>query len=261
MMHATQTLVTPKAAAFSIWAIIFVSQAIFAVAQCLPKFRSLDIVQKGVGYYYATTCVFQALWTVAFAYEVIWLSVIFMLLIWASLLAIAYTQYSIQTVAKDDYSERLYEFWLFRFPFAIHCGWVTAASALNLNVMVVDRNAPADVQLAVGIVSLAVLHAISVWTTWSLSKPNYTIAAVLAWANFWIYKELQSPKDSIVERFGNGDLVSGVSLAARAVAIVILVQILVRALVWKKLVGAVVKGGVNDEVAETQGNGAEEGED
>ena len=175
---------------------------------------------------------FQIFWTIAFAYEVIWLSFIFMALIWTCLLGIVYRQHFI--VIKQHQFDTLLrkkEFWMLRFPFEIHCGWITAASFLNLNVLFVSYDAAVYVQLAVGIVSLAVLHAISVWVLLGIrSKPKYTIAAVLAWASFWIYMELQDPKDSIVERFGDKDgiIVPGVSLAAFIVACTIIVQIMFR---------------------------------
>jgi hypothetical protein len=235
--------VTPKAAAFSIWGVIFLSQAAFTVVQLLPRFRAKALIQKGVGYYYISTCLFQACWTFAFAYEVIWLSLIFILLIWASLLAIVYTQYS-----TEESEGTLVEFWLLRFPFAIHCGWLTAASALNVNVLFVDRAAPADVQLAVGILSLAILHAISVWVVFAIQKPNYTLAVVLSWANAWIYSELKTPKDSIVERFA-ADSISGVSYAAAAVAYIILGQILVRVL-WSGVAVGIFSFGTVSEPAE-----------
>lgn len=46
-----QTIVTPNSRAFSIWGLIFVAQAIFAVVQLLPRFRGTDMVQKGVNYW------------------------------------------------------------------------------------------------------------------------------------------------------------------------------------------------------------------
>lgn len=217
-----QTLVTPKASAFSIWSIIFVMQAVFCVLQVLPRFRATEMIQKGVGYSYILICILQVCWTLAFAYEIIWLALIFMLMIWASLLGLLYSQYYVKSEGT------LFEFWFLRFPFAIHCGWLTAASALNVNVLVVQQDASAAVQLAVGIVSLAILHAISVWVLFGIRRANYTIASVLAWANGWIYAELQSPKDSIVQRFSE-DAVSGVSYAAVAVAFIITAQITIRA--------------------------------
>jgi hypothetical protein len=179
------------------------------------------MVQKGVGYYFIFTCLFQAQWTLAFAYEKIGVSLIFMIHIWAALVGLLYSQYNTPSEGT------LVEFWLLQFPFAIHCGWVTAALALNVNVLVVGTTAPADIQLAVGIISLVVLHAISVWVLFAVRKANYTLAAVLSWANWWIHSELQSPKNKIVQTFAE-DTISGVSYAAAAVAVIIMVQIAAR---------------------------------
>ena len=182
------------------------------------------MVQRGVGYYYVLVCIFQVAWTFSFSYEIICLSLVFILLIWVSLCALVYTQY---TIITESSSSRV-EFWFFQFPFAMHCGWLTAASVVNANVVVVYRNASASVQLAVGIVSLAYLHAVSVWILFGLERnPNYTIAGVLAWANGWIYAELSSPSDTIVALF-DADTISGVSYAAAAVAYIITGQIVVR---------------------------------
>ena len=54
-----QTIITPAGYAFSIWGVIFISQAIFTVAQALPAYRSSDIVVKGVSYYYVMACIAQ----------------------------------------------------------------------------------------------------------------------------------------------------------------------------------------------------------
>lgn len=217
-----QTLVTPNGSAFSIWGLIFVAEGVFAVAQLLPKFRDDKMVVNGVKYWWILACIFQCGWTIAFAYEVIWLSLVFMLSIWSSLAALLYSQYYTESNGS------LVEFWLLRFPFAVHCGWLTAASALNVNVLVVDIGPPADIQLACGIISLAVLHAISVWVVFGLQKPNYTIAGVLAWANYFIYVELEDPKASLIERGFSFDTLSGVRYAAVAVSCIILLQIVIR---------------------------------
>jgi benzodiazapine receptor len=216
--------VTPKGTAFIIWAVIFLTQAVYCILQLVPRFRGKAMVQNGVGYYYIATCIFQVSWTLAFAYEVFWLSQIFIVLIWGSLVALLYSQYFVESEGT------LLEFWLLRFPFAIHCGWLTAATALNANVLFVEQDSPADIQLAVAIISLAVLHAISVWVLFGIRKANYTIAGVLSWANGWIYAELQSPRDSIVALFST-DAISGVSYAAVAVAFIILAQIVARVII------------------------------
>lgn len=216
-----QTIVTPNSSAFSIWAVIFLFQAIFLVAQLLPRFRAKPMVQQGVSYWYMVICLLQTGWTFSFAYELVPLSLVFMLLLWSSLIGLLYSQYNTESDGT------VWEFWLLRFPFAIHAGWITAASAVNINVVVVDANASASIQLAVAIVSLAVLHAISIWVLFSLERPNYTMAGVLSWANGWIYKELQEPLESIQFRFDE-NTIQGVSYAAVAVAFIIAAQIVIR---------------------------------
>jgi len=216
-----QTLVTPNSSAFSIWAVIFLFQGAFAVAQLLPRFRAQAMVLQGTSYWYCVVSALQIGWTIAFAYEVIALSLVFMLLLWSSLIALLYTQY----YATSDGT--LWEFWLLRFPFSVHAGWITAASALNVNVQVVSVNAPADIQLAVGIVSLAVLHAISVWVLFYIPRPNWTMACVLSWAFGWIYAELGNPNELITSTFAVGTT-GGVRYAAIAVSFIILFQVVVR---------------------------------
>jgi hypothetical protein len=217
-----QTIVTPKADAFLIWIFIFMFQLIFTVAQVLPKFRSTPMVQDGVGYWYCLVAAMQIGWTFSFTYEIIPLSLAFMLALYASLMTLLYSQYQ----AKSD--NTLWEFWLTRFPFSLHGGWITAASALNVNVQLVASSAPSDIQLAVSIVSLAVLHAISVWVLFHITRPNWTIACVLSWAFGYIYHELGTPNDLILNTFGT-ETINGVRYAALAVGgMIIPLQVVIR---------------------------------
>lgn len=217
-----QTIITPSSKAFTIWAVIFVFQAIFTIAQFFKRFRAHPMVQSGVSYWYCAACIAQVGWTFSFSYEIIPLSLACMLLILFALYGLLYSQYYTESDGT------LLEFWLLRFPFAIHAGWITAASALNVSVVAVSQSAEAAIQLAIGIVSLAVLHAVSVWVLFNLKKgPNYTIACVLSWANGWIYAELQDPKGLIVETFSS-DSINGVAYAAVSVAFIILTQIVIR---------------------------------
>lgn len=247
-----QTIITPAGLAFSIWGIIFTSQAIFAVVQMLPSFRSRPMVQQGVSYWYAAACVFQAGWSFSFAYEILPLSLVCMVLIWISLMSLLISQYYVKLdpTTSSCSSKGLLEFWLLRFPFSVHGGWITAASALNVGVIVVDVEASAATQLAVSILSLAVLHAISVWHLFGYKRPNYTIPCVLIWANGWIYAELQNPKQLIVDTFDQS-IISAVAYSAFSVAMVILTQVVVRVgfLIFNYIMG---KSYLQEEVEEEE---------
>jgi hypothetical protein len=218
-----QTLVTPAGQAFLIWSIIFLSQGAFAVLQFLPRFRAHPMVQEGLSYWYIAVTATQIGWTFAFAFEVIPASLTCMILIWISLIGILYKQY----YTESDGS--ILEFVVLRFPFQIHAGWITAASALNVNVQVVSMDQPADIQLAVSIVSLAVLHAVSVWVLFNIPRPQWTIACVLSWAFGWIYVELGNNVEKITNKFDE-DIISGVRYAAISVCFIILIQLVFRLL-------------------------------
>lgn len=219
-----QTLITPAGSAFSIWGVIFIFQGIFVAYQLLPSIRSKPMVQDGVSYWYMLACLFQCAWTPAFGFEYITAALVFIVLIWLSLVGLVYSQYN---VTNGD--NTLLEFWLLRFPFAIHCGWLTAASVLNVNVLAVRLELSAEIQLAMGIVSLAYLHAVSVWVVFGFAEPNYTIAGVLAWANGWISNDLSNPTEAITERFGEL-VVDSVQLASLAVSFIIVGQVVFRVL-------------------------------
>mmetsp|Transcript_27920 Transcript_27920/g.42269 ORF Transcript_27920/g.42269 Transcript_27920/m.42269 type:complete len:337 (+) Transcript_27920:166-1176(+) len=232
MSDKYQTIVTPKGTAFSIWSVIFLSQGIFAAYQCLPRVRSHPLVQQGVGYWYCATCLVQSIWNFAFGFEQIVLALILIVSIWGTLVVIVYQQYTL-VLQQQQQTQRptLQQFWLLRFPFAIHCGWLTAASLLSINVTAVRFEASPSDQLAIGIISLAVLHAVSVWVVFGFAKPNYTIAGVLAWANGWISAELANPMAVIGERFGDV-ILDAVQSAALAVSLIIVGQVVVRLMIW-----------------------------
>ncbi len=216
------TIVTPAPAVFSIWAVIFLAQGAWAVLQLLPRFRAHPMVQDdGMWYWYSSMTVMQIGWLIAALCKLVPLSLALMLAILGSLNAILYSQY----YAKSDGS--LSEFWALRFPFAVHAGWITAATALNVNVLVVAMDQPAYVQLTVAIVTLAVLYAVSVWILFFIQRPNWTIACVLAWAFGWIYNDLNKNSDRIAGTF-SADTILGVKYAAISVVVIICSQMVLR---------------------------------
>ena len=83
------------------------------------------------------------------------------------------------------------EFWLFRFPFSLHIGWIIAAFVLNLNVFsVADPGAvghPALIYL-----SLLALVTAAVYALIGFPVPDYTIPSVLAWATVRVFQKIVS---------------------------------------------------------------------
>lgn len=187
------TLVTPAGWTFAIWGVIFIFQGIFTVCQMLPDYRSLPMVQDGVNVYYFAACLAQSAWTFAFGYEAVLLSVFFMVAILASLVKILLEQIKIEANLKD--------FWLLKFPFEIHCGWIFAAFAVNVNAAIVAGEGGASAQMFWAVLSLLYVLTVTVASFIYKKESNFTIPSVLAWASLGIAIELNKPGARVADQF------------------------------------------------------------
>jgi len=197
-----QTIVTPAGLSFAIWGIIFLSQGFFAVLQMLSSYRSHGFVQEGVKYWYFVACVFQSIWTFAFGYEVIGLSFLCMGGIFLSLLPIVRNQSRLGSEFEEfESSQAISDFWVLKFPFSIHCGWIAAAFAVNANVFLVASGVQAAAQERWAYATVIYTVGCAMVALFYLPSPDFTIPYVLVWATMGIAIELKSPKDSIVNMF------------------------------------------------------------
>ena len=187
-----QTIITPTGFSFAIWGIIFLSQGIFAIAQMHKEYRSLAIVQDGISYWYFIVCIAQSAWVFAFGYELIGLSTVVMVTILYGLYQIVQQQTEIDMLWN--------EYWLFKFPFEIHCGWIFAASLLNLNILLISIGAGPVVQFISALVSIGFLVEVAVYYL-KMDRLNYALPAVFAWATFGMFVELGNPKELIIATF------------------------------------------------------------
>ena len=215
-----QTIVTPAGYAFAIWGIIFTSQLIWALAQvAVPSYRSKELVVEGVGRSYLWVCIAQVLWTICFTTEHLTLSL-------AAMVGILIPLVQILFKSKNLEAETVGQYFLLKFPFQIHAGWIMAATLVNWNVVVVGTlQASATVQSVSGIASLIGLAAAGFYFT--LLQTVYVIPFVLAWAAFAIHKELGNPKDLILSTFP-ASTIAGFDRAALLLAIAILILVVIR---------------------------------
>eukprot|EP00522_Entomoneis_paludosa_P002041 CAMPEP_0172474880 /NCGR_PEP_ID=MMETSP1065-20121228/69587_1 /TAXON_ID=265537 /ORGANISM="Amphiprora paludosa, Strain CCMP125" /LENGTH=295 /DNA_ID=CAMNT_0013233073 /DNA_START=329 /DNA_END=1216 /DNA_ORIENTATION=+ len=211
-----QTLVTPIGWAFSIWGIIFTMQAVWVVWPLVSSSSNraaASTALKAVGYKYWAIVGFQAAWTFAFALDQITLSAVVMMGICASLwwTVHALWEATSPTDVKPNY-------WLYLFPLTIHAGWITAATAVNLNVAAVAWGVSANGQFALALVSLLVLVGVAC----RVVTMDTTIPLVLAWACFGVFCQLQegTVMDSITDTFSDQQIqVARVGAAVMAVVI------------------------------------------
>jgi hypothetical protein len=216
-----QTIVTPAGWAFAIWGLIFTLQLVWGIVQLFPAFRASPLVINGVGWYYIGVCAGQVLWTAFFSFELISLSLIAMLSIFFCLLKIVNSQYKLGVeVSTRDY-------WLLNAPFDIHCGWIIAASLVNINVVLVKWGTSATVQFTSAIVSILLLLLANVYFL-RLSRPVFAIPLVLAWACFAIGQELNNPKQLIMDTFSE-EQISIVRTGSRVTMTLVLASSMARA--------------------------------
>lgn len=215
-----QTLITPAPFAFSIWGIIFLSELIWTIGQCLPAYRSTELVVKGVGYNYVFACVAQCIWTILFGLEKMTLSLIAMISILIPLLFILNKTSNIPTITtstEDDGDDdddintnnAIGRYWLLKFPFEIHAAWIMAATLVNMNVVFVAYNASAKIQTIIGWTSLVVVLCVGIAYTLLLKpkkKQFIVVPCVLIWASFAITSELSNPKTLIMETFSENTI-------------------------------------------------------
>lgn len=208
-----QTLVTPTQWAYTIWIPIFVFDGVFAAAQMIPTFSARPAVQEGVRYFFFYACLAQIAWTFFFTFRLFILAFLAMIVLLFSLVSLLLSQFLAEH--RERHSRR--EFWLLRFPFSLHCGWVFVTTAVSLNV---DINHGAGEEVAAAIVSLALLLLVAFFFLAVHPSADFVIPSVIIWAFIAIGCELHDPKQRIRDQF-DGAVIQGVRAASYWFALII----------------------------------------
>jgi len=213
--YLDQTLLTPAAwTSELIWAPIFFFEGIFCAAQLLPTFRGRPIVLEGVGYFFVYACAAQIAWTFFFSFCLFLPAFISMVILLVSLSCLLVSQF----LAKSpDESRR--EYWLLRFPFSLHMGWIFVSTAINWSVLSLETGASESTLLAGIIASMALLLVVAFLFMSAMTK-NLVVPAVIIWSFVGIYFELRHPAAHVKAVFGESvcDAVRRSSLACAIIA-------------------------------------------
>jgi hypothetical protein len=140
----SETLITPARWAYFLWAPILVFEAIFAIAQLTPHYRARPIIQQGTGFYFFYTCLIQTAWTLFFSFRLFTLSFVAVV---CALLSMAFLLAN-QHFSRVRGRKSLLEYWLFRFPFYLHCGWLILCSVVQFSILFRHLTSNVGVQLA-----------------------------------------------------------------------------------------------------------------
>jgi hypothetical protein len=164
------TLLTPAGYAFSIWSLIYLGLIAFSIYQMMPA----NLGRFGaVRSFYIFSCALNCAWLYFWHREQI---VICFVVIAALAVTLAVICYHV----RDP--ESLSDTWAAKAPFGLYFGWVTAATLVNLTIMLkflnLDISHSAETILAVCFVLLAAALAILV----RLKLSNYFYPIAVAWA-------------------------------------------------------------------------------
>ena len=172
------TLLTPAGYAFSIWGLIFLSLAVYAVWQLLPsqQHKSLpDALAKPLSLANAAT----AGWVVLFAYELILPSVGVMLLILGCLI-VTYGRARRRIFAGAAPA-------LAGVPFSLFLGWISVAAALNLTIGLQQLGWRPAVGLSVTLTLGLILVVVALGLLMSRVFRDLVFPLVVAWALAWVW--------------------------------------------------------------------------
>ena len=144
-------LFVPAGYVFSIWGLIYIGLAAFALYQALPSQRDNSHLRR-IGYLFALSCAANIAWLFLWHYEVFPLTLVAMLSLLLLLIAI-YLRLGIGH-AQVPPAEK----WLVHVPFSIYLGWITVATIANVTSLLDYLN----------------------WNGWGISPEAWTVIMLVA---------------------------------------------------------------------------------
>ena len=169
-------LFVPAGITFSIWGVIYLLLLVF----CVTQFTSTnqDVVSR-IGWLFAVTCIFNALWIVTWHYGRLPLSVIVMLGLLISLIWI-------NIIVKDLPSG------LIKAAFGIYLGWICIATIANVTALLVTYNwsgfgLSEETWTIIMIIIGALITSLALWR---LDNPFIGLSVVWAFAGIMIKRQV-----------------------------------------------------------------------
>ncbi|HWR74332.1 MAG TPA: tryptophan-rich sensory protein [Bacteroidales bacterium] len=169
-------LFVPAGITFSIWGVIYLLLLVFCVVQFTSSGQA---VVSRIGWLFAVSCIFNALWIVAWHYERLPLSLIIMLGLLVSLIWI-------NIIVKDI------PFGLIKAAFGIYLGWICIATIANVTALLVTYNwsgfgLSEETWTIIMIIAGALIAAL---TLWRLDNPFIGLSVVWAFAGIMIKRQV-----------------------------------------------------------------------
>jgi hypothetical protein len=129
-------LFVPAGITFSIWSVIYLALLIFCIYQVRSLFSKktephLAMILNAIGYLFILNATFNALWIVAWHYEILPLSIVFMLGILGTLITINKNLRHLQPYLSGGLKV------IVKASFGLYLGWICIATIANVTAVLV----------------------------------------------------------------------------------------------------------------------------
>lgn len=176
---------TPAGWVFSIWGVIYLGLAAFAVYQALPSQRT-DRRLDAIGWWFVASCVFNVSWLVAWHTLTIPLTLLLMLGLLGTLIAIyerSRAGHGSSTGSDAGVPARSTGWrWVVEAPFSLYLGWITVATVANGAIFLYDLGWQPGVDAAAAWSALLVVAAAGIGLTVVTRRRDAIYGFVLVWA-------------------------------------------------------------------------------
>jgi len=199
------TLITPEGYAFSIWGVIYLTLAVFAVWQF---FKGKEVrFYKMIWPYFMINVVANCLWLVAFQNEWLILSLALMAAILLSLIAIFKIFYRLK---KSIGTTRRF---FFHVPFGLYFGWVSLAAVVNAAVVLTSFDLPFFESNEGLFALIAIAVATGLALTLVITQNDYIYGFAVLWGLVAIFvKQMDEPMAMNAAKFGAIALIAGMAV-------------------------------------------------
>lgn len=165
----------PAGYVFSIWGLIFIALAAFAIYQLLPAQRDDDLLRR-IEIPYLVASLANPAWLLLWHYNQFVLTVPVMLILLAALI----TVYLRLDIGRRHVSGG--EKWCAHIPFSLYLGWITVATIANITATLdsVQWNGWGISEQAWAVIMMGTGVAISAWV--AATRRDITFLLVIIWA-------------------------------------------------------------------------------
>ena len=180
------TFLTPAGYAFSIWGMIFLGLAMYAIWQLLPAQQTKSLPDE-LAKPLTLASVATSVWVVLFSYELILPGAAVMLLILGCLVT-AYGRVRRRVFAGTTSS-------LVSIPFSLYLGWISVATVINITIGLRQLGHQASEELGLALTLLLLLAIVALGLSVSRSFRDMVFPVVLSWAlvAVWVAQLRENP--------------------------------------------------------------------